>query len=250
MPKISELSGQRIVVTRAVHQAEELAAPLRELGAGVILLPTIAIVGPADAGPLREAAGQYGEYDWIVFTSANAVRFFAAELPLIRNRDSARVAAIGNGTREAAEKEGFTVSLTPQEFVTESLADAFRNEELRGRRVLIPSAAVTRAILPNELRKRGATVDVVEAYRNVIPSEARDRAPFVFREERPDWVTFTSSSAVENLLTLIDGEDLAAVKIATLGPITSNNVRRYGLPITAEANPHTVPGLIQAIRKV
>jgi uroporphyrinogen-III synthase len=244
---IPSLAGQRIVVTRAVDQAEELARPLRELGAEVILVPAIAIVGPADSAPLREAAAQCDSYDWIIFSSANAVLFFAAELPLPRVSCRARVATVGAATRQAAEEQGFVVSLMPEKYVAESLVEALSDEDLGGRRVLIPSAAVTRDVLRNELRKRGAVVDVVEAYRNVLPADLRERAEAVFREPYPDWATFTSSSAFENLLAVVDAEKLRQVRIATIGPVTSETVRKYGFTVAAEASPHTVEGLVAGI---
>jgi uroporphyrinogen-III synthase len=114
-------------------------------------------------------------------------------------------------------------------------------------RILIPSAAVTRDVVARELRKRGAQVDVVEAYRNMLPPEAGGQAAAIFREPYPDWVTFASSSAVENLVQLIGTERLNRIKIATIGPITSHTVRQHGLTVTAEAKVHTIEGLIDAL---
>jgi len=242
-----KLAGKRIVVTRAAHQAEELAQPLRESGATVILLPMIEIVPPLDSTPLREAAAQYGHYDWIIFTSANAVSAFAGELPFPRGEITSRIAAIGSATRDAAERNGFTVSLVPRKYVAEALSDAFAQEDLNGKRVLIPSAAVTRDLVPNALRKLGALVEVVEAYRNVLPVDSATRAAAAFREPLPGWVTFASSSAVNNLLELIGNDPLNRVKIATIGPVTSDAVRKHGLDIAAEARVQTAEGLVQAI---
>lgn len=242
------LDGVRVVVTRAAHQAEELARPLRELGAEVILVPVIGIAPPADPGPLREAAARANEYDWIIFTSANAITAFLAELPHSPAVCKAHVATVGAATRDAAERFGFAVALTPERYVAESLVEAFAGQELNGRRILIPSAAVTRDVVAAELRKRGARVDVVEAYRNVVPREAAERSADVFREPYPDWVTFASSSAVDNLIRLIGPEPLRHVKIATIGPVTSNTVRKHGLKVAAEAPVHTVDGIVEAIR--
>lgn len=246
---MNSLAGQRVVVTRAIQQAEELAGPLRAAGAEVILLPTIAIVGSADPGPLREAAAECDSYDWILFSSVNAVLFFAAELPVPRGSCRARIATVGAATREAAEKEGLTVSITPENYIAESLLEALPAEELRGRRVLIPSAAVTRDLLPNELRKRGALVDVIEAYRNVLPDDLAQRASNVFRESYPHWVTFASSSAFSNLLSVIEREQLQRIRIATIGPVTSETVRKHEFTVAAEASPHTVEGLVAAIQQ-
>ncbi|MGI8961830.1 MAG: uroporphyrinogen-III synthase [Bryobacteraceae bacterium] len=241
------LEGLRVVVTRAPHQAEELAQSLRALGANVILLPLIGIAPPLNPEPLRHAAARSHEYDWIIFTSANAVHVFAAQMPESLQIRKPRVATVGVATRETAEQLGFRVNVTPSKYVAESLIEALSPEDLNNRKVLIPSAAVTRDLVPDALRKRGAQVEVVEAYRNVIPPEAADRAAAVFREPYPDWVLFASSSAVENLVQLIGVERLRRTKIATIGPITSKTVLDHGLLVTAQAEVHTAQGLIDAV---
>jgi uroporphyrinogen-III synthase len=237
------LTGKRIVVTRAADQAEELAQPLRSLGAEVILLPVIGIVSPVDPEPLRQAARRAHEYDWIIFTSTNAVSAFASERPNL----NVPVATIGAATRQAAEKLGWNVAVTPKDYVAEALVEALAAKELAGKRILIPSAAVTRDVVPPALRALGALVDVVEAYRNVVPAETAERAPQVFQPPYPDWITFASSSAVDNLLSLVDREIVGAAKIATIGPVTSATVKKYGLLVTAEAQPHSMAGLIATL---
>ncbi len=249
---MSRLAGIRIVVTRAAHQAEELAAPLRREGAEVILLPVIGIAPPSDLGPLRRAAADANGYDWIVFTSANAIAAFIAELPFPAAQCQASVATVGAATRQFAEQQGFRVAITPDKYVAESLvaalaAQGLNNRALSNRRILIPSAAVTRDIVPAALRNRGAQVDVVEAYRNVNPAETASQAREVFREPYPDWVTFASSSAVENLAQIVGVDALSRVQIATIGPITSQTARSHGLNVAAEARVHTVEGLVEAV---
>lgn len=241
------LAGLRIVVTRAADDAEELARPLRELGAEAILLPVIGIEPPEDPARLRRAAAQANNYDWIIFTSANAIRAFAAELPHPARMCKAAVATVGAATRKAAEEQGFTVRITPEKYVSEFLVEAFHAEELKRRRILIPSTAAARDVVATELRKRGAHVTVVEAYRNVLPPEARHRAVAVFQEPYPEWVIFASSSAVDNLVRLVRADALLRVKIASIGPITSDTVRRHGLAVTAEARVHSIEGLVRAL---
>jgi len=243
---MGSLKGLRVVVTRAVHQAEELAAPLRQLGADVILLPTIAIGPPADMRPLQEAAGYANDYDWIIFTSHNSVEAFGSYRPTGQDQRF-KVATVGKATRDAAEARGLTVHLMPDKYVAEALADAFASEDLTSRHILIPSAAVTRDVIPRKLEERGAIVTVVEAYRNVLPKGAAQDAARVFREPLPDWVLFASPSAVDNLTSLVDRQTLGCIKIATIGPVTSMAVRKHGLTVTAEADPHDVNGLVQSI---
>ena len=235
------LAGLRIVVTRASHQAEELAKPLAALGANVILLPVIDIAPPLNPELLNEAIQHIDGYDWIIFTSTNAIR------ALGQLKCRARIATVGAATREFAKRNGWTVDLTPEIYVAEALVEAFETELLSGQRFLIPSAAVTRDVVRDELTKRGALVDVVEAYRNIMPADASEKAPTIFRSPLPDWITFASGSAVENLVSLVPPETLAHCQIASIGPITSKTIREHGLPVTVEAQPHNIAGLIEAI---
>jgi uroporphyrinogen-III synthase len=243
---MAALSGLRIVVTRAAHQAEELAGPLRRLGADVILLPSIAIGPPADSRPLQEAASRANDYDWIIFTSQNSVEAFASYAQ-VGKEQKFRAAAVGRATREAAERHGVTVHLVPDKYVAESLADAFAREDLHGKRVLIPSAAVSRDVIPHKLEELGAIVTIVEAYRNVAPEDTAERAAHVFRDPLPDWVLFASPSAVEHLAALVDLQVLKRVRIASIGPVTSRAVEKCDLTVTAEANPHDTGGLVAAV---
>jgi uroporphyrinogen III methyltransferase/synthase len=241
------LAGLRIVVTRASHQAGQLADMLRELGAEVLLVPLIDIGPPADANPLQEAARHCDQYDWVIFTSANAVRAFVKELLQPRTAFHTKFAAVGSSTREEAEKNGVPIALVPREYVAEALLESFAKEKLSGVRILIPAAAVTRNVVPEALRKMGAQVDVVEAYRNVVPAGARERLQEVLREPFPDWITFASPSAVDNAVRLAGPELLRRMRIASIGPVTSEAIRKHGLAVAAQASPQTAAGLAAAI---
>ncbi len=240
------LQGMRVVITRAAHQAEELARLLRALGAEPILVPVIGIAPPADPEPLKQAATR--SYDWIVFSSTNAVKAFAAHV-VDPSALPARIAVVGASSERAAREHGFRVNLVPEEYVAESLLAAFAQEDVRHRRILIPSADDARKVLPAGLRKLGAEVDAVVAYRNVLPEEAKSLAPSVFREPFPDWVTFASPSAAKNLVSLIGAAPLSHVRIASIGPVTSAAVRKLGLPIAAEASVHSIEGLMEALQE-
>jgi uroporphyrinogen III methyltransferase/synthase len=136
----------------------------------------------------------------------------------------------------------------PEEYVAESLVKAFASEELAGKRILLPRAAVARDLIPTELARLGAKIDVVETYRNVIPADAARRAHEIFSAARkPDWVTFTSSSTVRNLLAAAGRTALEGVQIASIGPVTSETLRALGLHVDAQAKSYTLDGLIQAI---
>jgi uroporphyrinogen III methyltransferase/synthase len=158
----------------------------------------------------------------------------------------ARICAIGPATRRAIESLHLKVDRMPAEYVAESLVAAFASEPLQGKRILLPRAAVARDLIPVELAKLGAQVDVVEAYRNAIPEDAPARAREIF-SKKPDWITFTSSSTVKNLVAIAGSEALAGVRIASIGPVTSETVRRHGLKVDAEAKQYTIEDLVAAI---
>jgi len=245
------LFGRKIVITRAQDQAAELSDRLRSLGADAVELPVISIQPAEDPAPLDRAIERLSSYDWLIFTSVNGVRFFldrldasAHDLRSLR----ARICAIGPATKRAVESLHLKVDLMPEEYVAESLVKAFASEPLQGKRVLLPRAAVARDLIPDELAKLGAQVDVVEAYRNIVPREAAERTREILAaEKRPDWITFTSSSTVKNLVSIAGTESLKGVRIASIGPVTSQTARSLGLTVHAEAKQFTIEGLVEAI---
>ena len=245
------LAGLSVVVTRAREQAGELAAKLEALGAQVIEFPTIEIRPVDDYRALDAALANLSAYDWLIFTSANAVKFFQERLEL-RDRNLAafrgQVCAIGPATRKAVERFGLKVDLVPEEYVAESMVAAFSEHNLAGKRILLPRAAVARDLAPAELTKRGAQVEVVEAYRTAVPRDTAERVrETFFGDRKPNWITFTSSSTVANFVGAAGGHTLEGVRIASIGPVTSATVRKYGLEVTVEASPYTIDGLVAAI---
>ncbi len=245
------LAGIRIVVTRAREQAGALASKLAALGAEVIEFPIIEIRPAENYRPLDEAIRQLASYDWLIFTSANGVRFFVERLRQCGGdlgHLRARICAIGPATRREVEALNLKVDLMPAEYVAESLVEAFRSENLSGKRILLPRAAIARDVVPVELAARGAQVDVAEAYRTVIPDGARDLAARIFGgAQRPDWITFTSSSTVTNFVAAVGAASLDGVRVASIGPVTTATARKHGVDVTVEASKFTIDGLIQAI---
>ena len=239
------LFGRRVIVTRAREQASDLVERLHELGAATVELPVIEIGEPADGGAaLREAARRVGDYDWVAFTSANAViRFFAA-LGAVgldsRALGGRRVAAIGPGTADALAAAGVRADLVPERFVAESLLDAV---PAGPGRVLLPRAAVARDALPAGLERRGYTVDVVEAYRTAV---GRPAAEALVAAATAHAVTFTSSSTVTNYLAVAGDVPVPPV-VACIGPITADTARAAGLTVDVVAAEHTIDGLVTAL---
>ena len=245
------LFGRRIIVTRAKGQAEALSAKLRALGADVVELPTIEIRPAADYAPLDTAIAALSCYDWLIFTSANGVRFFLDRLDqsaLDLRSLGARICAIGPATRAAVEALHLKIDLMGKEYVAEGLVEAFSAFDLTGKRILLPRAAVARDLVPVELTRRGALVDVVEAYRTVIPEEASVRAREIFEgTRRPDCITFTSSSTVQNFAAAAGADALTGVKVASIGPVTSKTARSLGIEVAAEAQHFTIDGLVETL---
>ncbi len=243
------LFGQTILVTRAEGQGEEGNRQLRHLGAHVLDIPVIEIQPPEDAAPLADALSHLKLYDWILFTSANAVtRFFDALFQ--SNRDArairARIGAIGTKTAAVLNTRGIVPDIIAEQAIAEGVVKAFENESLAGARVLLPRAAVGRDVIPVEFRKRGARVDVVPVYRTGVPASSMEKLAQV---PHVDWITFTSSSTVKNFLAL-GGRRLleAGARAVSIGPATSETMRAHEIEIALEAAPHTMDGIIAAIR--
>ena len=229
------LAGLRVVVTRAEHQSERLAAAFERAGARVELLPLLEVVPAADPRPLERAAAEAGSYDWIVFTSSNAVEAFlplAGPLPA-----TVRIAAVGPATAEALRRFEIDPHLTARRAEAEGLA-ADLASQVAGKRVLLPQAADARPVLLAALREAGAEAVAVAAYDKRLPPEAPARAAELFAETPIGWVTFTSPRIVRHFAELF-GEDWerrrGELRAASIGPVTSAELRRHGVVPAAEA---------------
>lgn len=237
------LDGRTIVVTRSEGQAAGLADLLHELGARTVQLPAIRIMGPLDGGAaLRDAAARLADYDWVVFTSANAVERFVPLLGPRPDLGATRAAAIGVGTAAALADAGLRPDLVPERFVAESLLDAFPAPSGR-RRVLVPRAVVARNVLPEGLRAAGWQVDVVEAYRT---ERAHPSTEALAEAAAADAITFTSASSVRNHLEAAGAAAVPAV-VACIGPITAAAARRAGLGVDVVPEAHTMEALARAL---
>lgn len=270
MPKTSQpnipvqrpLSGCRVLVSRAKKQAGALSSQLRDLGCEVIEIPFIEIRKPKSFRPLDSALGNLPTYDWLILTSVNGVEALFERMSKRKLAPSdlghLQIAAIGPATKGAIEKHGLSVTVTPKEYVAESVVSALR-QRVKGKRVLLVRAKVARDVIPRELRKVAAAVDVIEAYETVAPksSATRLRSVLANRKRKPHAITFTSSSTVRNFVGLLGlrAARAALKKMATnhgihsasIGPVTSATLREFGLPVDIEAAEYTVPGLVKGI---
>jgi len=276
------LAGRRILVTRAAHQSGKLADALRALGAEPVEVPLLEIQPPVTFEPLDRALRNLAAYHWILFTSANTVRAVAARarelrIPLVFPRSvshepedkyrrspdrlsrespdsrQARIAAVGAATADALTQEGLTVDLVPQRYVAESLIESLSAQsQLTGQRILLARAQVARDIIPDSLRTAGAQVDVVDAYRNVLPANAAHLLRTALAQPVAA-ALFTSSSTVEHLAEAARQAGipfpLPGVAAISIGPVTTQTLLDLGWPPTAEATPHDIPGLLEALAR-
>jgi uroporphyrinogen-III synthase len=255
------LSGCRILVSRAKAQAGVLSSALRELGCDVIEIPFIDIRTPSSYQPLDSALRNLASYQWLILTSVNGVEALFKRMAKRRLDSSAlahlKIAAIGPATRKAIERHGLTVTLTPKEYVAESVVGSLRRR-VNHKRVLLVRARIARDVIPRQLRRAGATLDVIEAYQTVVPKSSQRRLRALLAgKRRPHAITFTSSSTVRNFVRLLGlrgaraalkkPEPNQGVCTASIGPVTSATLRAFGLPVDIEAKKFDIPGLVSAI---
>ncbi len=251
------LKGVRVLVSRAKKQAGLLSDQLRDLGASVLEIPFIEIKKPQSFAPLDSALSSITSYDWLILTSVNGVTALLDRLRKLRlpatSLAQVKIAAIGPATKSAIVEHGLRVHVMPKEYVAESVVEALASR-VEGKRVLLVRAKVARDVIPRELRRLGAQVDVVEAYETVIPSRSRERLLAALESEkgRPQVITFTSSSTVRNFVALL-GKRAAkqcfsrGVRSASIGPITSETLREFNLPVNIQAEKYTMDGLLKVI---
>lgn len=256
------LWGRRVIVTRARDQASALIERLRALGAQPIEYPVIAFAPPEDWAPLDAALRRLETYDWVIFTSANGVRFTLERMAALGIAPAAlarcRLGAIGPATAAALAQAGLRADFVPSAFVAEAVVAEI--DDVRGRRMLLPRADIAREALVEGLSARGAVVEQVVAYRTVLHAEAADAAEdavvALLRAGAIDAITFTSSSTVTNFLERLARSGvtpdearrlLTGPVVAAIGPITAQRARAAGLPVTVVAERYTLDGLLEAL---
>lgn len=251
--KLQPLAGKRIVLTRPKEQSQELAGRLAQLGAQTLILPAIRIVPRTELQPLDKAIAELDTYDWILFTSANAVTIFgerwrAAGQPA--NGESRwQVAAVGPATAAAVRTLGFEPAFVPAAYRAEELAAGLG--DVAGRRILVPQASAARPTLVDQLTAQGAEVTVIPVY-DTLPAELRQN-DLAELEQGVDAVLFTSGSTVRNFVNAVQPHEAAfkQVKRATIfciGPVTAEAAQESGLPTRIIAQEATTESLVQAVQ--
>lgn len=256
------LAGRVFIVTRAREQSAKMTALIESYGAKVIHCPAIEIVAPDSWEALDRAIREFEKYDWVIFTSANAARFFFTRLKENLCSDAGsqfsnkRVCAIGPATRRSIQEAGVAVDLVAEESVAEGVLEAIvghlgQGESLRGKRVLIPRARASRDLLPAELSKLGAIVDAVETYQTVKPDVDAGRVIALFERRAVDAITFTSPSTILNFAALVSPHDLRELigdaVVGCIGPVTAAKAREFGLDSVVQPESYTAESLIEAM---
>ena len=212
--------------------------------------PAVVIEPLPDLASLDAALGRLADYQWLVFTSANAVEVVLDRVPAADAFAGVSVCAIGPGTAAAMEERGLHAAYVPDRYVAEGLLNGLTARLAPGDRVLLPRAEGARGVLVDGLRSAGAVVEEVSIYRAVPPLDLAVRARAAL-ESGVDAVTFTSSSTVRHLVGALDGGAAAldGVVVACIGPVTAATASEAGLRVDVVAREYAAPGLVTALRE-
>jgi len=248
------LLGQRIVVTRSRQQASALSEKLRRLGADVLEIPTIRIEPlPLNEKQRARLASFSDHYDWVVFTSPNAVErffgeFFQASQDL-RRLGAVKIAAVGPATTAHIEKLHLAIDLQPSIYTAEELGRSFAGPELKGARVCLPQGRLADPGLADQLRALGAQVEEWTVYDTQPEMEDATGARARYLGEGAHFITFTSSSTAEywQALALVPAAGAPRPRAVSLGPVTSETLRRLGFSPAAQAPAATLDSLVETI---
>jgi uroporphyrinogen-III synthase len=250
------LAGKRIVITRAPEQASELTQALEQMGAEVLLLPTVSFVPANDWTAVDNALQEISKFDWLLLTSQNAVRFFCERCrergicPEDLSSSKLRVGAVGIATAHTAKQESMRVDYVAKGQTGESFALELSGE-LSGHSVLLPRGDRADDRLPNALRNAGAIVTEAVTYRNMPPSNYDSQIMGRVLRGQVDAIVFASPSAFYNLRHLFDVGELAklseSVDFVVIGPTTARALRESGGRVGIETQESSSTGLANAI---
>jgi len=230
---------------------------LTSRGATVLECPTIKLVEPASWDELDAAIGELSDFNWLVLTSVNAVRFFFQRLNSngldARALGPCKVCAVGPKTAEAIAEYGIRPDLIPPDYRAEAIVSEFARRDIIGRKILFPRADRAREIIPQELEKMGARVTAPTIYRNILPDRLCPETILALEKRCVDCITFTSSSTALNMAELL-GADLLVnmlkgVAVASIGPVTSKTCRDLGLKVDIQPDEFTLSALSDAIQQ-
>lgn len=251
------LFGKKMLILRAREQLEEFSLLLKQRGAEVTEFPTIEIKPPEDFKGLDESLEEIGDFDWMIFTSVNGVEAFFNRMRDtgrdIRSLRKLKFCAIGPKTAESIATYMINPDFIPSNFTTDNIIEGLKKFRLKGKKMLIPRADNVGDKLIKRLKEQGAEVVEVAAYRVCLPDYPKEYIEKVFKGKGLDLIAFTSSSTVRNLIQILKDCDLKSVfgkaKIASIGPVTENTAKEFGIVTDIKSNEYTIHGMVNAIEE-
>jgi len=249
------LAGKRIIITRSAAQSEALARELSAHGAIPVVIPLVSFAKPEDFAPLDAAITELRRFDWMILTSAQAVRAVvkrSEELKrsLLGPKGKLRIASVGPVTAEAAREAGLAVEYVAETHIGTALAEELGNR-LQGAKVFLPRSDRGNPDLPRALKRHGAKVTEVIAYRTLRPTAVDERSLRQIAEGAADAVLFFSPSAVQHFAELFGGEQLRALEdklaITAVGPVTANALRDGGVRRMVLAGDTTAAAVVKEL---
>ncbi len=237
------LQGLRILITRPREQLKSLTEAIVGLGGTPIEFPTISVEPTHKNGQPKMAAETLNGYDWVVFTSANGVKYLFEEISRERTHFadiSPRIAVIGPATSQTVEEYGLRVSFTPSTFLTERLAREL--PEVNGKQILLVRAEGTDEKMRSIMTERGAKVDEVHPYR--VATSKHTSLP-----EDYDVILFTSPSTVSSFVEIMQGGRTQIQRgiVCCIGPVTAKAAESEGFKVDVVAHEHSTSGLLGAL---
>jgi uroporphyrinogen III methyltransferase / synthase len=253
----SSLAGKRIVLTRAAAQSEALAKELEARGAKPLVVPLVAFAAPENFAPLDEAIANVQQFDWLLFTSAQAVRAISKRneelrLSFANAGGKLRVACVGPVSAAAARNVGLAVHYIAEMHSGKALAEEL-GESVRDAKVLLPRSDRANPDLPAALQRHGAKVTEVIAYRTLKPAAQDEQSLRQVAAGAADAILFFSPSAVHHFAELFGAEQLRALQaklaITAVGPVTANALHEVGVEQFTQAKDTTSSAVIEALEE-
>ncbi|MDP4146275.1 MAG: uroporphyrinogen-III C-methyltransferase [Bacillota bacterium] len=246
--------GKKVLITRAKQQSEELSSKLENIGAVPVLLPTIDIQPNLKDIAVEAAYDNIEQYDWIIFTSGNAVDIFMQGLIEkkgdIRAISKAKLCVVGGSTKKMLQNYYLKPEFMPSSFKSEALGEELLNRLKQGEKVLIPCSDLAENNLSLVIKQAKAEAEIVYIYKNVMPDISKDEAEEALRQV--EFITFTSPSCVNNLIKVLQDEKkavelLSQKKTVCIGDVTLKAAENLGIRNCYCAKTHSLDGMLKTI---
>jgi len=252
---VRPLKNKTIVLTRTVEQSNESASAFSEVGANVIIFPTLEIVPPQSWNEFDKVALNLNKIDFIIFTSAHAVKMYAKrlkELNVVIHYKQMKVVAVGSKTYSVCEQYGIPVHIIPKKFSGEGVVEALSKFDLQNKTVFIPRSAFGKEDLPHGLSELGAIIRTATVYNVSLPTrEFISESIKKLNTGKPDLFIFTSPSTFENFIQIMDLNNpvnyFKKFDIAAIGPTTRSAIESKKVKVNIIPDEFTIDGLVKKV---